>query len=521
MTVSRKPVAFLSYVRDDDKHDAGRITKLRERLEGEVQMQTGRPFPIFQDRNDLEWGQQWEERINTSLTDVTFLIPIITPSFFHSPSCREEFNSFLLREETLGFNKLVLPIHYVTTDQLLPEFPFDKDAMADSLRARQWTDWRTLRFKDLATEEPAQALATLASMVKNSIADLAVVLTAESAAENAAEARASSDALQPAPEKLSQRPTRRPQVSRPERSEIIIKNKPLKGSASDLIVTEIAPGKDGKTPHPSLFSHRYYVYTKQFDEVVLANNLAEVDEIFTLNRMVLQTSDSLEEKNEEKLTILKKDLLSSINQDCVIEILIDNSGSLRGQPIHAMAAWLQVILPIIEFAGIKTEISGFTTRAWKGGRARELWLQNGRPKSPGRLNDLRYIIYKSFDENFRDAAANISISTKEGILKENIDGEALIWASDRLKSRHEGKKILLILSDGAPVDDSTLAENAHGFLWNHAARVASYLKESSECIVRAIGIDYDVKSIYGPNSESATHEDVGIKILQTLIEAIK
>jgi cobaltochelatase CobT len=115
---TRQPIAFLSYVRSDDEHDGGRITAFRQRLEGEVKMQTGKPFAIFQDRNDIAWGQNWEERINSSISDVTFLIPVLTPSFFQSPACRSEFKAFLLREKTLGVNRLILPLYYVSCDEL-------------------------------------------------------------------------------------------------------------------------------------------------------------------------------------------------------------------------------------------------------------------------------------------------------------------------------------------------------------------------------------------------------------------
>jgi hypothetical protein len=138
----------MSYVRSDDEHDGGKITRFRMRLEGEVKMQTGRPFSIFQDRNDIQWGQQWEQRIAQSIADVTFLIPIVTPSFFESPACRSEFNAFLLREKTLGIARLILPVIYLGCDQLDQSYTLS-DPIAEILKTRNWTDWRPLRFKKL------------------------------------------------------------------------------------------------------------------------------------------------------------------------------------------------------------------------------------------------------------------------------------------------------------------------------------------------------------------------------------
>jgi cobaltochelatase CobT len=145
----RQPIAFLSYVRSDDDHDEGRITAFRTRLEGEVRMQTGKPFPIFQDRNDIAWGQHWEERIGKSLYDVTFLIPVITPSFFQSPNCLSEFNAFYLKEKTLGVNRLILPLYYVSCDELEEKYEKGANDIVDILKERNWTDWRKFRFKSL------------------------------------------------------------------------------------------------------------------------------------------------------------------------------------------------------------------------------------------------------------------------------------------------------------------------------------------------------------------------------------
>jgi cobaltochelatase CobT len=171
----RQPIAFLSYVRSDDDHDQGRITAFRQRLEGEVRMQTGEPFAIFQDRNDIDWGQQWEDRINKSLSDVTFLIPVVTPSFFKSPACRTEFNTFSLKEKVLGLNRLILPLYYVICDQFGDTYKSGSDEIVDILKQRNWTDWRQFRFKQFTDENVAAALAQMAAMIKVSIGDLKAI----------------------------------------------------------------------------------------------------------------------------------------------------------------------------------------------------------------------------------------------------------------------------------------------------------------------------------------------------------
>lgn len=151
---TKQPIAFLSYVRSDDDHDSGRITELRQRLEGEVKIQTGEDFPIFQDRNDIKWGQVWKERIETTILDITFLIPIVTPTYFRSEMCRKEFETFLIRENALGEDRLILPIYYVQTKQLEAGFLVGTDPIADVLKTRNWADWRQYRFDPLSTLSP-------------------------------------------------------------------------------------------------------------------------------------------------------------------------------------------------------------------------------------------------------------------------------------------------------------------------------------------------------------------------------
>jgi cobaltochelatase CobT len=183
-------------------------------------------------------------------------------------------------------------------------------------------------------------------------------------------------------------------------------------------------------------------------------------------------------------------------KDTVVTLLIDNSGSMRGRPISIAAISADILARTLERCGVKTEILGFTTRAWKGGQARESWLAAGRPPQPGRLNDVRHIVYKQADEPYRRAKSSLGLMMREGLLKENIDGEALLWAHNRLIGRAEERKILMVISDGAPVDDSTLSVNSGSYLERHLRQVIGWIETRSPVELAAIGIGHDVTRYY-------------------------
>jgi cobaltochelatase CobT len=183
-------------------------------------------------------------------------------------------------------------------------------------------------------------------------------------------------------------------------------------------------------------------------------------------------------------------------RDTVVTLLLDNSGSMRGRPISIAAICADVLARTLERCNVKVEILGFTTRAWKGGQAREAWLNEGRPTGPGRLNDLRHIIYKSADAPWRRTRPNLGLMMKEGLLKENIDGEALEWAHRRMMARSESRKILMVISDGAPVDDSTLSVNPANFLEKHLRDVIAMVERKKAVELLAIGIGHDVTRYY-------------------------
>ena len=166
---STDALAFLSYVRTDDEHERGRITALRQRLEGEVRIQTGRPFIIFQDKKDILWGQQWKQRLDTELFNVTFLIPIITPSYFRSSACRDEFEKFVIREKQLGKDTLILPIYYLEADEINEVSGGNADVIATILSQRNWADWRSMRFADIKAPEVERSIADMAKTIKASM----------------------------------------------------------------------------------------------------------------------------------------------------------------------------------------------------------------------------------------------------------------------------------------------------------------------------------------------------------------
>ena len=227
-----------------------------------------------------------------------------------------------------------------------------------------------------------------------------------------------------------------------------------------------------------------------------------------LSRVVVSPGTALSYKVERDIDF----------KDTVVTLLIDNSGSMRGRPISIAAISADILARTLERCGVKTEILGFTTRAWKGGQAREAWLADGKPQNPGRLNDLRHIIYKQADEPWRRARRNLGLMMREGLLKENIDGEALLWAHSRLMYRPEERRILMVISDGAPVDDSTLSVNSAGYLEAHLRGVIEWIEKVSPVQLVAIGIGHDVTRYYRRAVTIMDVEQLGGTIMEQLAE---
>ena len=205
-------------------------------------------------------------------------------------------------------------------------------------------------------------------------------------------------------------------------------------------------------------------------------------------------------------------------RDTVVSLLIDNSGSMRGRPITVAAMSADILARTLERCGVKVEILGFTTRSWKGGSAREQWVGAGKPKSPGRLNDLRHIVYKDADMPWRRARKNLGLMLREGLLKENIDGEALMWAHNRLLGRPEQRRIMMVISDGAPVDDATLSANPGNYLERHLRDVINYIENKSGVELTAIGIGHDVTRYYRKAVTIVDAEELGGTMMTRLAE---
>jgi cobaltochelatase CobT len=300
----------------------------------------------------------------------------------------------------------------------------------------------------------------------------------------------------------------------------------------------------------------YKSFTSKFDEVVNAEDLCDPDELTRLRayldkqlahlqgvvgrlanrlqrRLLAQQNRSWEFDLEEgmldpaRLTRVVMDPFQPLSfkhekdmdfRDTVVTLLLDNSGSMRGRPITVAATCADILARTLERCGVKVEILGFTTRAWKGGQAREMWLQNGKPASPGRLNDLRHIIYKSADAPWRRARKNLGLMMREGLLKENIDGEALDWAHKRLLGRPEQRRILMVISDGAPVDDSTLSVNPGNYLERHLRFIIQEIETRSPVELIAIGIGHDVTRYYRRAVTIVDAEELGGVMTEKLAE---
>lgn len=301
---------------------------------------------------------------------------------------------------------------------------------------------------------------------------------------------------------------------------------------------EMADGERPWRPRPQDTGPRaeplYKAFTREFDEAIPAEDLCDPDEMTRLRRYLDQQLIHLQHVVGRLANRLQRRLLAQQNRawefdleegmldaarlsrvivdplsplsykmekdmtfrDTVVTLLLDNSGSMRGRPITVAAMCADILARTLERCAVKVEILGFTTRHWKGGQSREKWLNEGKPPLPGRLNDLRHIIYKSADAPWRRARKNLGLMMREGLLKENIDGEALLWAHERLIGRPEQRKILMVISDGAPVDDSTLSVNSGNYLERHLRQVITFIETRSNVELLAIGIGHDVTRYY-------------------------
>jgi cobaltochelatase CobT len=300
----------------------------------------------------------------------------------------------------------------------------------------------------------------------------------------------------------------------------------------------------------------YRAFAKQFDEVVEAEDLCDADELGRLRQQLDQQLSHLQGVVSKLANRLQRRLLAQQQRawefdleeglldvarlarvvanpmhslsykrereadfrDTVVTLLIDNSGSMRGRPITVAAMCSDILARTLERCGVKVEILGFTTRAWKGGQSRERWVAEGKPRNPGRLNDLRHVIYKAADQPWRRARRNLGLMLREGLLKENIDGEALDWAYRRLLARTEHRRILMVISDGAPVDDSTLSVNPGNYLERHLRKVIHEIEGREAVELIAIGIGHDVTRYYRRAVTIVDAEELGGTMMKKLAE---
>jgi len=332
-------------------------------------------------------------------------------------------------------------------------------------------------------------------------------------------------------------------------------------SDSDIEVDEeennsLNSPKNNKEKSKNFKSSKYKYYTREFDEIISAGELENEEELLRLRKnldqqllglknFISKLANKLQRKllakqnrswdfdleegmlDTSKLTRIIIDPLNSLSfkkeknvkfKDSLVTILIDNSGSMRGKPISVAAICADILSRTLERCSVKVEILGFTTKHWKGGQSRQKWIDNQKPLFPGRLNDLRHIVYKSADTPWRQSKNNIGLMLKEGLLKENIDGEALRWAYNKILKRKEERKILMVISDGAPVDDSTLSTNTSDYLESDLKEVVKWIEKNSSVELLAIGIGHDVTRYYNKAIKIVDVQDLGDVMINQLTD---
>ena len=371
---------------------------------------------------------------------------------------------------------------------------------------------------------------------------------------------AEEDEANTAEEEMSQEPDMSQEMDSPELSE---EEMELEESDEDSIVDENQEALTNSSWLERLveqtLNFEYKVYSRDFDEESLAEEMCSPEELQRLRRhldqlmgpskstisklahrlqrfLMAQQNRSWEFNKEEGLldsSRLHKIILDPVTplsykiekdtefRDTVVSILVDSSGSMRGRSMTVAAICADIISTTLERCNVKTEVLGFTTKQWKGGESRKRWVEAGKPENPGRLNDLRHIVFKSADTSWRRGQKNFGLMLREGLLKENVDGEALIWAHDRLAKRQEQRKILMVISDGAPVDDSTLSTNPNNYLDLHLRQVIHSIETQSPVKLIAIGIGHDVTRYYQKAVTIHRAEELGGVMLDQLTDLFK
>ena len=301
---------------------------------------------------------------------------------------------------------------------------------------------------------------------------------------------------------------------------------------------------------------KYKIYTNKFDKIIKAEDCCKKNELFQLHNQLLKESKNtfltinrLAKKLQNKLLVINKSfwnfdveegkinnsklsrIVANFNfkkiyknfeekkiKDTIVTLLIDNSGSMRGKPIQTAAICSKIISEILERCLVKVEVLGFTTKEWKGGKSRENWIKNNMPQKPGRLNDLMHIIYKTPEDTLKKINHNFSLMLKDGLLKENIDGESLLWALSRILKRNEERKILMVISDGAPVDDSTISSNSSNYLEKHLKKVIKFIENKTNIEIIAIGIGHNVNKYYNKAVTINNPDQLGGTMIKKFLE---
>ena len=364
----------------------------------------------------------------------------------------------------------------------------------------------------------------------------------------------------------SQKDDQKKQATSKEKQEMSIENQALEienssennnGEGEEIETDDYSKNFERGKKYKNDFSDlKYKVYTTDFDEIIKAEQL-EIEEelerlrknldqqLLQLKNFISKLANKLQRKlmaqqnrswnfdleegilDSSKLTRVIMDPYNSLSfkkekntdfKDTLVTLLIDNSGSMRGKPISVAAICADILSRTLERCSVKVEILGFTTKHWKGGSSREKWMKNNKPVNPGRLNDLRHIIYKSAETPWRQARKNIALMLKEGLLKENIDGEALKWAHNKILKRKEERKILMVISDGAPVDDSTLSTNSSDYLETNLKNVVNWIQKKSNIELLAIGIGHDVTRYYSNAIKITDVHDLGDVMINQLTD---
>ena len=386
-----------------------------------------------------------------------------------------------------------MPIYYLDSETLndaVTSDSEDRDTIAKTVAARNWADWRPLRFADITSAKVESTVAEMAKSINRAMSELKSIIAAS---------KAKAPTLPPiATDPIDLRTF---SVDPPA-----LRRKSLRSAKSARFVAT-----------SGVIKASYYAYTRQYDEAISALNLSDQEELNSLNRQLTPEVTRARRSGAAKIRICQHRIMSiGAGGLPSVTLLIDNSGSLRGHKIAVIAAWVSILSSLLEKCGIEFQTLGFTTRAWKGGQSRELWVKDGKPRNPGRLNDLRHVIYKDFSASHKDTVSNLALMLRERLLKENVDGEAILWACRRVVERVKFPSVIIMISDGAPVDDSTLSANPDNYLDEHLRATIKWLNKTADFTIYGVGVEFDASRYYANGISVSQVDNLGIELLDVL-----